>query len=711
MPSQRIRLKQVDELPINWLGEGKLKLSLILRHSPATSERSEAFSKLLLEETLPRGFLAEFAELEANGSILEKASKDYLRCILSKSVANVYRNATARYRNEAARKQSFTRLLEIFEGCHLAESVDPESKLRSIPEGDRVGLWIKSTFERFLNERIDLGPEHAASLVTARTEFRKYLKLLEEITGCSWQESDRFTKSLSVNSMFPSVVDESEKIWVWGSQWYTDLGVLNVNPPMLFLDTVRRGILIREAATLLSPRIFDRMPEAPRPLCEQSEYLAYKLMERKNEKELWSQARHGLRRATRVASNDLIDFFQDYEMMVGESLYKELWLRLREFGEARTSFADYRIILHNLASRPVRLKFNPAEIRLLNLLGKRPDIKAGEAARALRLSIPTVMAEIRDLSHKAGLRFTIIVDMRRLGLVEHLLLLKTNRFEELQRTLLRFPFCRQVFRTYGSSDLFCVLDVPEAHTPFARAFVDDMKTRQLITDFKLLELERDFQAVNFGRYDSEDGRWNVHWDSWGIGLREALSKKTDVIAPSDPPQPYALDKLDLRILNALQNDCRMPYATMGRTLGVSGAYIGRKVERMVREHVFRYALWPMKIQAEDWGIVSLSCDRAVASVLAHYLSELPAWRGGLVTGDFGGLFAMVWAPSGEMRQFFKAIDDRLLRNGNAKAQSLDAVGEWILGRWLPVQDPYPRDLVDEKGEWIFDEAKYRSLVN
>jgi hypothetical protein len=118
----------------------------------------------------------------------------------------------------------------------------------------------------------------------------------------------------------------------------------------------------------------------------------------------------------------------------------------------------------------------------------------------------------------------------------------------------------------------------------------------------------------------------------------------------------------------------------------------------------------MKIAAEDWGIVSLSCSKSVASTLAQYLSNLPAWRGGFVSGDFNGLLAMVWAPSGEMRQFFKAIDDRLIRNLVAEAHSLNAVGEWMLGRWLPVE-PYPKDLVDETGEWIFDEARYRSLLN
>src|SRR5208282_4247343 len=125
---------------------------------------------------------------------------------------------------------------------------------------------------------------------------------------------------------------------------------------------------------------------------------------------------------------------------------------------------------------------------------------------------------------------------------------------------------------------------------------------------------------------------------------------------------FQFDKLDLKILSTLQREGRMPYSTIGRIWGVSGAYVGKKIDRMVRECVFRYAVWPLKIGAEDWSVIGLSCPNNVAGIVAQYLSDLPAWRGGLVCGDFDGLLALVWSPSGEMKQLFKAIDDRLIRH-------------------------------------------------
>lgn len=514
-----------------------------------------------------------------------------------------------------------------------------------------------------------------------------------------------------IASFFPPGLFEDEQTWRWGSQWYQEPGVLNINPPILFLDSFRKGVLAREAAILLSPRLLETMQHAPRVLCEQSEYLAYKLLERKVEKELWSHARHGLRKSTRLGGQDLIDFFQYYEMLVGESLYREVWGRLKEFGRAEITVADYYIIFNTLAARPVAQKFDNNEMQLLNVLAKRPDIKAGEAGRLLGISIPTAMKTIRDLSKKAGLLFTIIADMRKLGLVEYLLLVSTPKQADMIALLNRIPYCRQVFRTYGSSDLFCVFDIPFEHPNFLRDLMDQFRNRGLITQCKLLELEHDFQAVNFDRYDHALGRWSVHWDSWGIALRERMSSgKPFMPESSSQGDKFEFDKLDLQILARLNSDCRVPFSALGRILGVSGAYVGKKVDRMLRERVFRYSIWPLKIGAEDWGVIALSCTRQIAAILGEQLSKLPAWRGGLVKGDVEGLLSIVWAPSGELKQLFKAIDDRLVRTGSAQAECLTLVGEWVIARWLPVE-PYPGDLSGEKGTWVFDEEKYLSLAS
>jgi len=133
---------------------------------------------------------------------------------------------------------------------------------------------------------------------------------------------------------------------------------------------------------------------------------------------------------------------------------------------------------------------------------------------------------------------------------------------------------------------------------------------------------------------------------------------------------------------------------------------------MAQQGLFRYAIWPMKIGAEDWGLLALSCSREIAGTLARSLSKLPAWRGGFVGGAFEGLLAIVWCPNGEMKQFFKAIDDRLVKTGLARAECLNSIGDWAVARWLPcmVDPDDPWKLLDQDGKWMFDEDHYMALI-
>jgi DNA-binding Lrp family transcriptional regulator len=691
-----------------------LKTSILLRHDSAkTGKTSEALNHLLQEKLSTSRLLAAFPSLARPSSdIMQAASDDYSRCMLAKSVAEVYRKITPNYRNEAARRQFFKKLADILEAIHLSDSnARLRERLSVDSREDDASTWVNLELERLVRQKTDLAAEYNAKLSGARIEFSAALRQLEHLVGEAWTESDHHRPSLRVGSFFPPGIVENETTWRWGSQWYSEEGVLNLNPPILFIDPIRKGVIVREAASLLSPRNLDDMGHKGLELCEQSEYLAYKLFERKTDREFWAEARHGLRQKTRFRAHELIEFFNYYEMMVGDSLYRELWSRLKEFGDAELTFSDYLNVFSSLTSRPVNPRFDEEELRLLDLLCKRPDVGAGEAARLLGVSIPTAMKAIRDLSRKAGLSFTILVDMRKIGFTEHLALIQTSKSTKVLSILSRFPYCRQVFRTYGSFELFCVWDVPFEHDDFAEKFLNRMMERELVANYKLLQLQRDLQAVNFEWYDRKKRGWDIHWDSWALNLRESLARPTQFTAEGTSEGiRNQLDRLDQNILSMLHINSRTPFSVIGRTLGVSGAYIGRRVTRMAQQGLFRYAVWPMKIGAEDWGLLALSCPRKIAGTLALSLSRLPAWRGGFVSGAFEGLLAIVWCPNGEMKQFFKAIDDRLVKTGLAQAECLNSIGEWAVARWLPVDPDDPWKLFGEDGKWIFDEGHYMALI-
>jgi DNA-binding Lrp family transcriptional regulator len=702
--------KQSTKFQIAWLSNGTLKTSILLRQEAArTGRTSEALKYLLVEKFAAERALTAFPSLaRPTAQVALGASHDYSRCLLAKGIAEVYRRVTPKYRNETARGQFLKRLAHTVEAIHLADSdTRIQELLSSSVEEDDVRTWVSIELGRLAQQKCDLASEYMAKLGSAKMEFAAALRELEHLVGVGLSDSDHFNTFPRICSFFPPGITENENTWRWGSQWYPREGFLNVNPPILFIDPIRKGVLAREAAILLSPRNLEALE---RELCEQSEYLAYSLFERKTDREFWAEARHGMRQKTRFRAHELLDFFHFYEMMVGDSLYRDLWSRLKESENVKLTFPDYLNIFTSLTSRPVNPRFDEKELRLVNLLCKRPDVGAGEAARLLGVSIPTAMKAIRDLSRKAGLTFTILVDMRKIGLIEHLLTIETNKSADVLSVLSRFPYCRQAFRTYGSFELFCVWDLPFEHDDFAEKFLNRMTERGLIGSYKLLHLNRDLQAVNFDRYDIGKQGWDIHWDSWGLNLRESLMRARPFAETSSGNLVVQFDKLDQNILSILHINSRTPFSVIGRTLGVTGAYVGRRVTRMVRQGLFRYAVWPMKIGAEEWGLVALSCKREVADTLAQSLSKLPAWRGGTVDGAFEGLLAIVWCPNGELRQFFKAVDDRLIKVGLATAQGLNSIGEWPIARWLPVDPDDPWKLFGNDGKWLFDADRYMALI-
>ena len=346
----RTRLQQLSELPITWLSNGRLKSSLILRHSAADSGRIQEILATLTQEKFSAAHAGTSfpSAREPDKGTLAKASEDYMRCILAKSVAAAFQKATPKYRNEAARKQFVTRMVEIIEGCHLSETFVRLKEAEASAEPDRVLTGVRKEMEGLVAEKTDLAAEHANKLDIARHEFMAYLENLQKVIGVSFEDSERYQKRLSVTSFFPPALFENENTWRWGSLWYPELGVLNISPPMLFIDTIRKGVLAREAAVLLSPRNLDTMEYAPRILCEQSEYFAYKMLDRKIEKEFWAQARHGLRQSSKVAAGELVDFFEYYEMMVGPTLYQGV---VKTTGSRKCSTECVRLLHHFQHSR------------------------------------------------------------------------------------------------------------------------------------------------------------------------------------------------------------------------------------------------------------------------------------------------------------------------------------------------------------------------
>jgi len=641
----------------------------------------------------------------------EDASADYFRSILAKALLNIFQRLTPKYRNEAARKKFFQIVASLANSIHLTNSNDSIKELFESQTTDKIVGHLMKEAAELIESGYSPDLELNDKLITASQEFQRYIMKMETLTGVKWEESDGYIEGLRITSFFDPWVAENENTAIWGVQYYPDEHFMNIAPPFMFFDSLRKAIIAREAARLYIPNVLSNVEY----IYEQAEYLAYKFLEDKYEKEFWYTARHGLRQETRKWSERILDFFTYYEGLVGDDLYKDIYSRLAEFKSLSIplkSQAEYSFIFETLAARPAIVKFDEKELELLKILSIEPQAPVSEISRDIGLSIPTTMKLIRDVMRKASLGFMILTNMEKLGLQEYLLFIETNREWDTRRLFWAIPYCRDAYRLYGPTDLFIVLDVPFKNENFVPNFLKQLKEKNIISSCVTCRQKANFYNINFSRYDGKTNLWNVRWDSWALGLRNQLLKKNQ--EPNQPvdqgipyePKPVEIDRIDLEIMGDLVFDCRRSFSDIGSKIGVSGAYVGKKVRRLVKNDLFKPMLISHKMGAENSGYIVVDCDQTSASIITRYLDELPAWRGCRTEGDINGIAAMVWVPIGEIEQLFKTIDDQLCRRKLINKCLFHTVGKWSsLRRWLPI------DLYVSKEGWVFDEKKYLGFID
>jgi len=692
---------------------GILEFSLRMRQSLIGTDTEED-KKREIRSLMRKGVLSERerSRLRSGKRIRKRLraeydpAADYSKCYLSKAISSVMSRLTSRYKNEAARKEFFSKLATIGEAIHLSLSKERIEALFESRDSDKIADMVLKETASLVKSNFDPSFELKQELTKGQRELSEFMSRVEDLTGLEWEESEKFDDHLALVSFFDPWYSEDETTEKWGVVRYSNPTTLNIAPPVVLFDALRRSVIAREAVNLFTPSVIDSVPR----LYEQSEYLATKLLDDKYEREFWLFARHGLREETKSDQiTGISDFFGYYESFVGDDLYKQVWSRLGEMAHLSLqigSIPEYARILDAIAARPVRVRLTHDEVELFKVLCKEPDMPMSELARHIGTSIPTATKVMQRLTQKASVRFYGLVSDRALGLEEVLLLIRTSRPDRLPVVLWRIPYCRDIYRLYGPKDYFVVVNVPEERIGFVDRLESTLRDCDLASEMTKLVAIRDFSNMSFEYYQSDLSVWHVHWDSWGAGLAKMLSEKQGQgrAQIQSRTERTRFDRLDLQIMEKLVYNSRSSFSEIGKTLGVSGAYVSRKIHRLLRNGVFRPIAKPFKIGAEEYALVTASCDSAFIEPLAKYFDKLPAWRGAAVSGDFEGILAQIGVPSGEVNQLFMVLDDRLVKARLANC-SFNVVGMWsTLRRWLPI------DLYSKNDGWRFEEDAYLDLI-
>jgi len=146
---------------------------------------------------------------------------------------------------------------------------------------------------------------------------------------------------------------------------------------------------------------------------------------------------------------------------------------------------------------------------------------------------------------------------------------------------------------------------------------------------------------------------------------------------------------------------RTSFSDVGSRIGVSGAYVGQRVRRLLNLNVVQPRITSYRIGLDDAVWAVLDCDRDTTRALVAAFNELPMWQGFSVKGDINGIASIVYVPTGEVQELFRIFDKYLIEPRLVNDYSLHVIEKWTgMRRWLPIH-LYSND----KG-WTFESNRY-----
>ncbi len=691
---------------------GIVKFSAIMKRAAPRilldeGKRNEITLLLARRVADPRAYVQvspNLLELMEQNSSRDEAVADYACCLFGKALSSVFVKNVPKYRNEAARRTFFENLATFSEIVHPVSIEEMFSRLeRSGTENRHLYEMLLSELKQLLRSKWHSENELEAMLRHSERELDDSTKAMEGLCGFARGDVGNYMEAPRVCSFFDPCTVDDQRTTYWGTRHYPILNSLNIQPHVLFFDQLRRGLIARDVARMFTPRVMEKMDRS----YEQSEYCAYRILENPFESEFWKLTRHGLREDSKRYEG--IDYFEEWNQITGGDFIRKMFSRLESISRFRSQIdlSEYETIADSLTLKPKRVKLDETDLKILDLMSKDPLASVSQIAQKIGLSLPTVQKTVRDLEARGNAWPFLIVDTNRFGVTGFLLMLKTRTglAPEVAEELWKVPYCGRVYRTYGRMDLLAYFNIPSGNETFIHEFASQLKRAEVVDDFLWYGITDYHYSFNPRYYSSELGEWNVYWDEWGLWLKEYLSTRAwrgALIGQDEKPTNIVkMNKIDLQLINILRMNPRTSFSDVGSRIGVSGAYVGQRVRRLLNLNVVQPRITSYRIGLDDAVWAVLDCDRDTTRALVAAFNELPMWQGFSVKGDINGIASIVYVPTGEVQELFRIFDKYLIEPRLVNDYSLHVIEKWTgMRRWLPIH-LYSND----KG-WTFESNRY-----
>lgn len=564
---------------------------------------------------------------------------------------------------------------------------------------------LLSQIQKLTQEAFDPSTFWQYELRTLTKHFREGLHVLRTLFKA--KRNSKPTPNLT--SFFAS-----EHEW-WGTTYHREANIVNVQPPFLFLPTVSKGLVLRDAVRVFFPTSFQDAMDVQ----EFANILVTKLLDH-TESQLWSQIRWNGTQPTPEQNQWVSTISTITPALVEKKCLPSLYKRLKRIDSlvSRVPTGSFTIMtdqeLSSIEQSPIITKIQQ---QILLTVAKNPMASERQLAKIAQLARGTINRNLLALEDQFGIRVAGEVNYHKIGLTPLLLMAQASVEENLRHSplanlhqqLSTFPYCFRLNAPESSTNtsLFSLLALPDNAIP---KFLDNLKRWEQNTGVstRLLRVNRFEWGLDFTYWEKFlPVEWKILASSV---IRSEGSEFSAINSIRYETDPVKLTREALRVLLILQNGMRISQRQLAETAQISITTAANHYNRFIPDVVTPYLGFTNPPLPEDVVVLvncfsTESCKQLMAGL--RLLPAFQVWHLGAKQNEKPTKFLLtVNLPLGALVPFSTVFQEVI--NFHDAVQSTPL----IISEKLPQIHELPLALFKTVGqEWICSSMLLESLFS
>ncbi|MDO8056926.1 MAG: winged helix-turn-helix domain-containing protein, partial [Candidatus Hermodarchaeota archaeon] len=567
---------------------------------------------------------------------------------------------------------------------------------------------LRAKVTQLISDRFDPTPTWLQQLSNLPTIFRKGIHQIQKLFGL--QQGALI--SPRIYSFFTTAQD-----W-WSVKFHEDDNVVNIHPPFLFLPSLTKALILREAVRLVLPSGFHNAPE----IQEFANQIVATLLH-EHHRQLWTHTKWGGVRLTSEQLNWIASIAPFVPQLLQQKRLPSLYHRLHTLNQEVTHIpkgAFVLVVQQELADIRIPQTVANAQRKILVALAKNPGLSERQLVKETQLARSTINRNLTRLENRLGLFIQGELNYTKVDLTPLLLRVNISEAENqsseflqvLGQRLLMFPYCIRIQTplTLTNSTLYAILILPpEVISRFSNSLNEwGQRTRSTPTLMQITTFEWGWAF----RY------WNQFpLDDWSILARSTLRRKKSPDLVNIQLQydglPLKLRREALRIIVTLQNNMRLNHRQVAEhaqtSVTTAANYISKFIPKIIKPYLalsntplqetMVTDIQPQELQSDNQILTSL---RLLPAYQIWHLTALP----GHATASDPSLLLAAGFPRRGLVPFIKTLP-LIAAHYNSSISS-----PTIVSSLLPQIHGIPHALYQTHGhEWTFSRPMLEDLFH